>query len=87
MGVLENVLDVQGGVGVNCQMGIVQYASAEGVAESVTGKVPSIIKPTDITLLCKQVSILLELEEAVAALACGLDEVAVGTELLDDVVG
>lgn len=38
-------------------------------------------------LLREQVRILLEVEEAVAALARGLHQVAVGTELLDHVVG
>ena len=36
---------------------------------------------------CEKVGILLEVEEAVAALARGLHQVAIGTELLDHVVG
>ena len=36
---------------------------------------------------CKEVGILLEVEEAAAALARGLHQVAIGTELLDHVVG
>ena len=62
------------------------YTSHRGFAPTTNVLRPDGDCPPPLSF-CEKVGILLEVEKAVAALARGLHQVAVGTELFDHVVG